>query len=311
MTECKGLTIFEQPWWLDAVAPGQWQLLECEEAGKPAARMMICKKSILGMKVIKMPVLTPFAGPWISQTDSASARLSREKRLMSELIQQIPNCDLFFQKFHHRTTNWLPFHWRGFSQTTHYTYVLDNIQDEGGVWDGLHGNIRREIRKARKCCRLRDDLGIDALLAVNAKTFERQGKRLPYSPQLLRRIDAACAEHQCHKLIFATDDTERIHAALMVVWDQESSYYLIGGADPELRTSGAMSLCMLEAIKAASQHVDRFDFEGSMIEPIERFFRGFGARQIPYSVVTRKSAKARIAVALRDIFAPRLFPVVK
>ena len=34
---------------------------------------------------------------------------------------------------------------------------------------------------------------------------------------------------------------------------------------------GATSLLMYESIKFASTKVDCFDFEGSMIEPIERF----------------------------------------
>lgn len=64
--------------------------------------------------------------------------------------------------------------------------------------------------------------------------------------------------------------------------DQHTVYYLLGGGDPELRTSGATSLLMWEGIRWASEQGKQFDFEGSMVEPIERFFRSFGARQIPY-----------------------------
>jgi len=30
-----------------------------------------------------------------------------------------------------------------------------------------------------------------------------------------------------------------------------------------------------------------FDFEGSMIEPVERFFRSFGAQRVPYFGITK------------------------
>ena len=43
-----------------------------------------------------------------------------------------------------------------------------------------------------------------------------------------------------------------------------------------------MSLIIWEAIKIAKQHSTIFDFEGSMIEPIERFFLGFGSTPKPY-----------------------------
>ena len=42
-----------------------------------------------------------------------------------------------------------------------------------------------------------------------------------------------------------------------------------------------------------------FDFEGSMLRPVERFFRGFGSLQTPYLRVSRARAHARAALALR------------
>ena len=77
-----------------------------------------------------------------------------------------------------------------------------------------------------------------------------------------------------------------MHAALYLVWDERAAYYLLGGGDPELRNSGAHSLIMWEAIKHAATVSKTFDFEGSMVEPVERFFRAFGGRQVPYHRVT-------------------------
>jgi hypothetical protein len=52
-----------------------------------------------------------------------------------------------------------------------------------------------------------------------------------------------------------------------------------------------MSLLMWESIKFASSFVDEFDFEGTMVESIERFIRGFGAAQSPYFQLTKVSPK--------------------
>jgi len=65
----------------------------------------------------------------------------------------------------------------------------------------------------------------------------------------------------------------------------------MGGADSELRNSGATSLCMWEAIKHAATVTKRFDFEVSMIEPIERFFRAFGAILMPYFRITKTPSR--------------------
>ena len=80
-------------------------------------------------------------------------------------------------------------------------------------------------------------------------------------------------------------------AVAYVVWDGNAAYYLLGGADPALRTSGASSLLLWEALRRARDVTDVFDFEGSMLAPVERFFRGFGAVQTPYLRVSRATAR--------------------
>lgn len=60
----------------------------------------------------------------------------------------------------------------------------------------------------------------------------------------------------------------------------------MGGSDPDLRSSAAISLCMWAAIKFASTVTKILDFEGSIMEPVERFFRAFCAKQTPYFALT-------------------------
>jgi hypothetical protein len=44
-----------------------------------------------------------------------------------------------------------------------------------------------------------------------------------------------------------------------------------------------------------------FDFEGSMIAPINRFFRAFGGRQAPYLRVSRATRIAAGALGMRNV----------
>nr|HPR68216.1 methicillin resistance protein [Kiritimatiellia bacterium] len=47
-------------------------------------------------------------------------------------------------------------------------------------------------------------------------------------------------------------------------------------------------LAVWEAIRHAKEAgLETFDFEGSVIPPIERFFRGFGGRLTPYYTVNK------------------------
>jgi lipid II:glycine glycyltransferase (peptidoglycan interpeptide bridge formation enzyme) len=294
--------IFEKSWWLDAVAPNSWNAIEIEKNDEIVARLPYVVKKRMGLTLLTMPRLTQTLGPWLQDsTAKYSKQLSHQKDLYGALIEKLPHYDYFCMKFHYSMTNWLPFYWHGFNQTTYYSYVLENIDDLDMVWNGFQENIRREIRKAQKQVVVRKDLDVNKFLDINLLTFQRQGKNLPYSPDLIQHLDAACDRNQARQMFFAEDAQGRIHAAIYIIWDEKSAYYLMGGGDPELRTSGATSLLMWEAIKFASTVTNKFDFEGSIIEPIERFVRAFGGRQIPYFQVSKTSRQMQLLLSSREI----------
>ena len=109
----------------------------------------------------------------------------------------------------------------------------------------------------------------------------------PYTKKFaLTVMDAALRRDQA-QLLFCRDRDGVPHAGAFVIWDNSTLYYLIGGGDERYRDSQAGSLCIWEAIKIAAQRELSFDFEGSMIEPIEKFFRGFGAQRFPYHAISR------------------------
>jgi hypothetical protein len=59
---------------------------------------------------------------------------------------------------------------------------------------------------------------------------------------------------------------------------------------------------MWEAIQFASTVTSAFDFEGSMIKSVERFFRAFGAKPYPYLVISKINSPLRLAYGTaRDI----------
>ena len=287
----KDIPIFSKDWWLDAVCgEDSWDVALVEKGGRIIASMPYYIVKRYGMRMITMPKLTQTMGPWLRSSNAKYAnQLAEQKDLMTELIRKLPPFSYFSQNFHYSITNWLPFYWQGFRQTTRYTYVLEEISDTSKIWDGMLPNIRREIKKAQNRFGLKvcTDLGIDAFLIMNEQTFARQGMKLPYSKDFVKKLHNACEEHNAQRIFFAKDMDGRIHAAVYIVWDENSAYYLMGGSNPDLRNSGANSLCMWEAIQFASTVTKRFDFEGSMIEAVERFFRAFGARQIPYFQVSK------------------------
>lgn len=290
----KSIPIFSQAWWLDLVCGSNWDVCLVEKKGEIIASQPYFVKKRYGFTLLTQPPLTQNSGPWIKPSKANySKALAQEKNLMQELIEQLPKYHYFKQNWHYGRTNWLPFYWKGFQQTTGYTYVIDDLSDLDKVWSGTQANIKTDIKKAANKFNLtvRTDLRIEEFIKLNQLTFSRQGKPLPYNESLVMNIfNAANIRRQC-KVFIAQDNSGQNHAGVLIVWDESSAYYLMGGGDPKLRNSGATSLCMWEAIKFSSTVTQKFDFEGSMLESVERFFRGFGALQKPYFSVFKTNSK--------------------
>lgn len=289
------IPLFSQAWWLDATAGvGAWDvaLVEKNNDAIVAALPYVLRKRY-GFTLLGQPALTQTLGPWLRESSGkSSTKLAQQKDWLQALIAQLPDFAHYTQNWNWKIGNWLPFYWANFQQTTHYTYILDQLGDEKVLWQGLQENIRGDIKKAssRFNLRVREDLTVDDFLVLNRMTFARQKMALPYTEAFVHKLDQACDSRQARKIFIAEDEQGRRHAGVYMVWDANSAYYLMGGGDPELRNSGATSLCMWAAIKFAATVSQRFDFEGSMIEPVEKFFRAFGAQQTPYFSISKTTS---------------------
>ncbi|MGD9528159.1 GNAT family N-acetyltransferase [Pseudonocardia sp.] len=297
-------TPFEQPWWLEAVAPGRWGHVLVERGGEVVARLPYVRKQKFGLTVLTQAPLTRFVGPWLRPSEGKyEKRLGVERELMGELIDRLPPHDVYRGNFAPAITNWLPFHWAGFDATVRYTYRIDDLRDPDRLWAELGGNVRSRVKRAAKGVEIRTDLESEAVLEevlrINRRLFERQGLGVSFGDDLARRLDAACRARGAREVVTATDSQGRLQAALYLVRDATTTYLLYGGTDPEFRSTGVNSLVVWEAIRLASQTSQHFDFLGSMIEPVERVNRSFGARQVPYFFVTRARPRARAVFAAR------------
>jgi len=301
------LSIFSTCWWLEASAGSDnWGLCQVKENNQVVASMPWVMKQRFGLNLLYQPPLTQNLGPWLADPPLGSKyaqRLAREKDLMGALIDQLPDYQVFRQNFVPEIANWLPFYWRGFHQTTRYTYRLSDLSDVQALWSGFQAKAKTDIRKAEKQgIAVERTSDIDAFLDVNELTFLRQGMQLPYTRTYVKRLFAACEQNNAGAIFLARGKDGRVHAGNLMVWNQHCAYYLMGGGDPELRNSGATSLAMWEAIKFAESVSRIFDFEGSMIEPVERFFRGFGAVQTPYFTISHvRSRRVASLMAARSL----------
>src|SRR5437879_3359762 len=91
-------SIFQQPWWLDAVAPGTWSAVEIRRGGVLKARLPYVIDRRMGLTLLRQPLLTQSLGPWISPLEGKNVtQLAHQKELYTELIEQLPAHDYFSQ----------------------------------------------------------------------------------------------------------------------------------------------------------------------------------------------------------------------
>ena len=296
-----GHSQFHQPWWLETLAPGAWGAVTVEEQGQVVARLPYRIRRRAGLTVLDQPPLTPALGPALASSSGKEAsRLSTEMRLLGALVERLPPFDLFVQTFSPAITNWLPFHWAGFEASAGCTYRIDDLADLDSVWSGFSSSVRNDIRNAERALAVRTDLPHSVIADLYGKTLDRRGVRSLNAADLLRLL-AECDGRGVGEPLFAVDGQDRVHAACYIVWDQQAAYYLIGARDEQFANRGAMSLLIWEAIRRASAVTKAFDFEGSMIEPVERYFRSFGGRQVLYLRVTKVSRRARALLSARAV----------
>jgi hypothetical protein len=288
--------LFFQPWWLEMVSSGAWDYAVARRGDEVAAVLPFVSKHRLGWRLLEMPRMTPYLGPWLrTSTAKYAHRLSEEKDLLGELIDRLPAFAIFHQSFHPSVTNWLPFFWKDFQQTTRYTYRFADTSDLEKLWSETRDNVRTDVKKAGKQVEVEESDDFEQVIRMQKLTLGRQNVTLSLSDEFLRAFGTTCAAHNASKVLLARDAGGRVHACVYLLWDKQTVYYYTGGGDPELRKSGAASLLVWKAIEFASAQGKRFDFEGSMNESIERFFRSFGAVQAPYFVITKTNSFLALA----------------
>jgi lipid II:glycine glycyltransferase (peptidoglycan interpeptide bridge formation enzyme) len=283
------IPIYSRDWWLDCVCgKDKWDVLLSLKDNEIEAAMLI----YLPLKgVITMPPYTQVMGIWFNpahESESYSKNLYRKQLLCDYFISHLPPHHYFLQNFHYSFTDWLPFYWKGYRQTTRYNYILPDIKNPDKWENQLSGDVKRNISKARDKYRIeiKRNISTELFMRINNLTFERQKTKTVHPETLQKIIDVSRSKNQ-GDIWGAFDEQGRLHAAVFIVWQDSCAYYIAGGSDPELRGSGAHAYALWKAIGDVAEHSSSFDFEGSMIQGVEHFFRGFGAIQMPFYTLSK------------------------
>jgi hypothetical protein len=275
--------VFCYSWWLEAITKSNFKILAIIENDKIVAGIPLALDS---QNKINIPPLTRTLGVLYKKQEYQSKRkqTSTERKWLSELLKHMPLDNFVQMCMHHNFTDWLPFRWNGFMQTTRYTYIINyESRRVDDLWNNLEQENRRIIKRANENgirIEITDDF--DLIYQYQSLSYERQGFkfRIPYND--LKLLDDAIKKRGNRVIFKAIDKTNQVHTVIYIAFNKKSAYGLLGGSDAKFRNLGGHTLVIWEAVKYFSDKVEYFNFGGSDIERIEAHIRGFGGTLTPY-----------------------------
>lgn len=285
--------LYHHPAYLDVIAPG-WQCLELRRDGTLLAIMPLHCKQKANYTYALQPSFSQYWGICLAHEPSGTPykAFSHRRKVGKAMVEAVPaDIKWFLQGFPPEYDYPHPWYWAGYALGTRYTYRLDLEQGFGAVEQGFGADTRYDVRKALGAGLSVSETGdIGAMLAL-VKENANSGKVLlkPHEAELLPRLTEMLLAQGLGRLYAVRGGDGGIQGMALVGSYAGKSFYLFSAQSPAHASGGGMTLLLSEAIRKACESDRIFDFEGSMIEGIEGFFRGFGGRPVPYLMIEKNA----------------------
>jgi len=259
-----------------------------------------------GLKILRNPYFTPHIGTFIKYPPQLKyvSKLSLDKEILQNIAEFIESLNYSIISFslNRNIVDMQPFIWSKFKVIPGYTYVIPLKKGEGEIWKAFSAERRNDIRKALDDgIIVKQNFDMNIVKELVNVTFDRQGSRLKkkLNNYYLNKILFSFANSKRSFSFVSLKDDVPISVSFCV-YDKNTAYYLLGGYDYKNKHHGAGALALWESIKYAQRlKLREFDFEGSMVPQIERYFRGFGGTLTPYYRVNK--AKLPIEIMLKFV----------
>lgn len=278
-------SIYSKTFYLKAVGM-PYRLLAVVENDRIQAGIVIIRNRV---KLYSNPLLCKYLGIMFCDMEGSEyASESRRRRICEVLIPELSKYTSFNYAFHHRFSNYLSLYWSGFRATTMYTYIIDLAgRSEEDILADMHSKQRSELKYAAKQdYEILDDMKFDDFFQVNAETYRRQGGSPPFKKDYLRHYVESLKLTGNVRLMGIASGGEKM-AVAGIIYDSRTTSLILSGFDPEKMQRGANEMLIWETIRFASTVSAAYDFEGSMIAPIDSFYRKFGGAHTAYERIFR------------------------
>lgn len=287
--------------WLDLVSP-EWSAVVVEgHQGWQAVLPMCIQRRMYGT-VLTQPPFSQHLGPLFRNTITLKPVTQAEQQveILRELRATLPdNLAYISIACAPESGPMIPFHWHGYRLETRYTYRLPLQGGADNLWEGMHSKKRNSIRKGHQSIeKINLAYHEDALNVSLHQAVYLSDKQKSILKQIARRGTDSGNVLQ----ISAFNQAGAASGVVLVALFRNTAYLIYQQwilADQR----GIMDALIWAGILAAKdQGMTCFDFEGSMLESVEKVFREFGAETAPYLVLEldRRPAWFRFANRFRS-----------
>jgi hypothetical protein len=301
------MTIFQQPWWLEALSDNRYRAVS---VGDDNAFLWwpYMQDRWWGFSLLGAPDMTHVLGPVIRLREAkAVSQASQRRRLIETAQAQLPRADGFQQVLSPEVAHAMDFHLAGFELEVGYTYRLDTKASTDVLWDGLKDKVRNKVRRARQGFTVHSDMPLMAFYQFYETNLGRLGRVNHHRADAYRRLDEALSRRDRHRILTAVDnETGRIAAAVMLIWDAGTLYHFRATYDRSIHVPGASSLLVWESIQLAARLGLTFDSDSFHGPPGALFMEAFGATPVQRLVIAKRTIALNAAQALSHRLPSRL-----
>ena len=288
--------IFHNRWWLDAATDGRHEEIEVRSGAAVARLPYLAVREWPGYRVCTMPQMTHSLG-WavdlgVAPGPEATVRHIEITRLLARRLAR-------FAGFHHKLggqiTDTFAFGEAGYTTGVQFTFEIAP-QPNDATWRAMRDKTRNVIRRAGERFAVDSAIDPDTFASIYEANLRRRNL-INTAPRMVQ-VCAAALAHDSGRFFAARDDAGAVEAAVFIVWDHRTAYYLLATRAPK-SDNGAISLLVWHAIRDAHARGLVFDFDGVGTPGSRLFFTGFGGVVTPRYIVSRYSWGSRAAQGLR------------
>lgn len=248
------------------------------------------KTKKFGFTFLKLPPYSPHCGLFcISDGKNMASINSFQKELMTEVCTYISaqKSALTILAFPSAVVDMQVFIWNKYKVIPNYTYRINlhaTLEDIKSNFDSKNRNV---INKA-----IKDGIEVSFNTLTKEELFEFFSNSLSVTGANVYSEELQAVFYKfsdpTNSFALVAKKNEQLLGVVFCAFDRKTCYYLLGGVKKTEGINGVNNLLVLKSIEKAKElGCEVFDFEGSMLKGVERFFRSFGPELVPYYTVNK------------------------